>query len=75
MVSTLEQLLVPNGTGPGVRRIKRPLIYYCGVNVDLHIFAYMYFLITRWLWFKMRKTSKQLICMRLHVKLRIRATQ
>ena len=25
MVSTLEQMQVPNGTGPGVRRSKRPL--------------------------------------------------
>ena len=26
MVSTLEQMQVPNGTGPGVRRSKRPLL-------------------------------------------------
>ena len=26
MVSTLEQTQVPNGTGPGVRRSKRPLL-------------------------------------------------
>ena len=26
MVSTLEQMQVPNGTGPGVRRRKRPLL-------------------------------------------------
>ena len=26
MVSTLEQMQVPNGTGPGVRRGKRPLL-------------------------------------------------
>ena len=26
MVSTLEQIQVPNGTGPGVRRSKRPLL-------------------------------------------------
>ena len=26
MVSTLEQKQVPNGTGPGVRRSKRPLL-------------------------------------------------
>ena len=26
MVSTLEQMQVPNGTGPGVRRIKRSLL-------------------------------------------------
>ena len=26
MVSTLEQMQVPNGTGPGVRRSKRPLM-------------------------------------------------
>ena len=25
MVSTLEQMQVPNGTGPGVRKSKRPL--------------------------------------------------
>ena len=29
MVSTLEQLQVPNGTGPGVRRSKRPLLASC----------------------------------------------
>ena len=30
MVSILEQMQVPNGTGPGVRRSKRPLLvqYY-----------------------------------------------
>ena len=26
MVSTLEQMQVPNGTGPGIRRSKRPLL-------------------------------------------------
>ena len=26
MVSTLEQMQVPNGTGPGVRKGKRPLL-------------------------------------------------
>ena len=26
MFSTLEQMQVPNGTGPGVRRSKRPLL-------------------------------------------------
>ena len=26
MVSTLEQMRVPNGTGPGVQRSKRPLL-------------------------------------------------
>ena len=26
VVSTLEQMQVPNGTGPGVRRSKRPLL-------------------------------------------------
>ena len=26
MVSTLEQMQVPNGTGPGARRSKRPLL-------------------------------------------------
>ena len=26
MVSTLEQMQVPNGTGPGVRRSERPLL-------------------------------------------------
>ena len=26
MVSTLEQMQVPNGTGPGVQRRKRPLL-------------------------------------------------
>ena len=26
MVSTLKQMQVPNGTGPGVRRSKRPLL-------------------------------------------------
>ena len=26
MVSTLEQMQVPNGTGPGVQRSKRPLL-------------------------------------------------
>ena len=26
MVSTYEQMQVPNGTGPGVRRSKRPLL-------------------------------------------------
>ena len=26
MVSTLEQMQIPNGTGPGVRRSKRPLL-------------------------------------------------
>ena len=26
MVSTIEQMQVPNGTGPGVRRSKRPLL-------------------------------------------------
>ena len=26
MVSTLEQMQVPNGTGPGVRRSKSPLL-------------------------------------------------
>ena len=26
MISTLEQMQVPNGTGPGVRRSKRPLL-------------------------------------------------
>ena len=26
MVSTPEQMQVPNGTGPGVRRSKRPLL-------------------------------------------------
>ena len=26
MVSTLEHMQVPNGTGPGVRRSKRPLL-------------------------------------------------
>ena len=26
MVSTLEQMQVPNGTGPGVRRSNRPLL-------------------------------------------------
>ena len=26
MVSTLEQMQVPKGTGPGVRRSKRPLL-------------------------------------------------
>ena len=26
MVSTFEQMQVPNGTGPGVRRSKRPLL-------------------------------------------------
>ena len=29
MVSTLEQMQVPNGTGPGVRRSKRPLLASC----------------------------------------------
>ena len=38
MVSTLEQMQVPNGTGPGVRRSKRPLlykgIYRCAAGMD-----------------------------------------
>ena len=29
MVSTLEQMQVPNGTGPGVRRSKCPLLASC----------------------------------------------
>ena len=29
MVSTLEQMQVPNGTGPGVRRSKHPLLASC----------------------------------------------
>ena len=29
MVSTLEQMEVPNGTGPGVRMSKRPLLASC----------------------------------------------
>ena len=33
-VSTLEQMQVPNGTGPGVRRSKRPLLAsHTGCNV------------------------------------------
>ena len=29
IVSTLEQMQVPNGTGPGARRRKRPLLASC----------------------------------------------
>ena len=39
MVSTLEQMQVPNGTGPGVRRSKRPLLASrtrCNVPWKLH---------------------------------------
>ena len=35
MVSTLEQMQIPNGTGPGFRRSKRPLLASCTrVNVQ-----------------------------------------
>ena len=40
MVSTLEQMQVPNGTGPGIRRSKRPLLdSSCNVLWKLPIFG------------------------------------
>ena len=40
MVSTLEQMQVPNGTGPGVRTSKRPLIIlkFVDDDRDAHVF-------------------------------------
>ena len=38
MVSTLEQMQVPNGTGPGVRRSKRPLISLVSIRRIIYIF-------------------------------------
>ena len=61
MIATLEQMQVPNGTGPGVRRSKRPLLasrtrckkrgkvtfaYVCIFAVRSHLQKYIYVKIT-----------------------------
>ena len=37
MVTTLEQMQVPNGTGPGVRRSKRPLPLQCSMETSQNL--------------------------------------